>query len=652
MKKVKSIILLIIIIVAFIFSGELYVYNLDSFQSNYVVSSFAINSISDLSLAKKEFIDAADKNNLGIFALSTKLVSENEKLINIYANEKALDYLNKNEFLQKSFRSLFVGEINVVLNEFLDLEEAEPLNEIYFTDSNIRLLDMREFKKELIDKYGGGFPKDYGTSKVLAYNQIFIWSVVLSLFSLITAYEIKFKKKENFIRLIHGEDIYVVNAKNLFIDQITVVTISVLCYLILSKIYYIQFTLKYLIYTYIIQALICVTLYYRGSKISLKKDTVGAENSKGLLTSTYLIKIITLVITINILVNNSIIIYQKINYKKQYNTMKDIESYNYYQLNYKIGNLLNIDPIEGSARVHYDFYNSFLDNALLMVNLSDYIQSPTPIVLMNEEAMNFQIDNKIYTLKDKTDNEVIILRSEDSIALNDESYIDDIIQSFFPNDIKINDTIYSEDIEIVAINDRESSLKSSILKNPTIILDLNSDNFINDNIRSKRLYYAYSVLYNIDKNEFNQFVKEQNLGNQIVAVTNSYNLYNDQLMTISRTATLVTILSILLLILESVIILLVVQLEYSINKKELAIKKVLGYNFIEKNRRILITQVIATIISLIIVMGTSLYLGNYDLPTIVLISLIIFLIETVLIVYVTKENEKLAITNILKGASS
>ncbi|GGA18410.1 hypothetical protein GCM10008018_72890 [Paenibacillus marchantiophytorum] len=109
--------------------------------------------------------------------------------------------------------------------------------------------------------------------------------------------------------------------------------------------------------------------------------------------------------------------------------------------------------------------------------------------------------------------------------------------------------------------------------------------------------------------------------------------------------------SILILFLEIVIIKSILRLEYEVNAIELCLKKILGYNIWQKNKKILLVTLIPTILGMIGAMIVWIFINGNIVNYLVYGSIFIFLIEPFIILTYIRKLERAKISIILKGGN-
>ena len=124
---------------------------------------------------------------------------------------------------------------------------------------------------------------------------------------------------------------------------------------------------------------------------------------------------------------------------------------------------------------------------------------------------------------------------------------------------------------------------------------------------------------------------------------------NQHKSSLSRAAFINSVLSLFLLILSILLNSVIVRMEYLINAKELALKKILGYSIVARNSAIITLNVFTVLIGFITGFILSKMYGLFSVPTLCCLSLAVFIIDTVLILINMAVAESKNTAHILKG---
>ena len=112
------------------------------------------------------------------------------------------------------------------------------------------------------------------------------------------------------------------------------------------------------------------------------------------------------------------------------------------------------------------------------------------------------------------------------------------------------------------------------------------------------------------------------------------------------------LLAIVFFVMEAVLIQTVVRLEYSIRAKELAVKKILGYSILEKNKKILLTTLLVIAVGFLGAVAACIALHiTVAIGFLLLGGLLLSLLEVCVVVHNIVRTEKTEVVKILKGDS-
>lgn len=391
MRKLKFFVYSALLTLVLIIIGELYVFDLDSFQNQYINASFSVNQMSDTKKTKEDFLNSAQVHSLGIFTVDTSIIGR-EKTYNIYGNPKALEDLKK-VFKQDTYFSLPIGTAKLVFYDFNDIENLDLMGDIYFSNPREDLATMRDFKKDLINQYGGGFPNDYGVSNTFTYTQLGLYFIIFALLGFLTYLDLQYQRSESLIRLIHGEDLVKAKLRSLLRDLGLIILVTSLVFLILSRFYYLDFTLPYLICGVTFYSILGLVLNLKEANIDIRKALMQVREKNKLIGYSSFFKLLSMIIFAKLIYQNLILIKNGLDYRSQEPYFQSISDHDYYRLNYRIGNSLNkdVNSTDDSAKVHRDFNEKFYDRSLLMFNLTPASLSSKSIILANSQALKVRL---------------------------------------------------------------------------------------------------------------------------------------------------------------------------------------------------------------------------------------------------------------------
>lgn len=654
MKRIRYLIIALLFIVGFLFNGELFALYIDNFQESFYKSSFAFenikNEISDDEIIN-DFILASEKSNVNFFMIDSRIESAYGKRITIYGTPDAIKYIESKGVHDKAYVSTFLGTIQVKLLPFNDIENIKRIQYCYYIGDINSLEDMRSFKKSLIDKYGGGFPKLYSSDKETRLNVIVVWSIIVFLMSLLHLYEILLQKKEVALRVVLGENIKSIFIRNIISDLIFILSVALIVPLLLINFTNVVFMYSLVMTLVGIAIMLSIIINLNVFRLNFRKHLVRSNSNGKLSVVNYAIKSLITVLVIIMISSNIILIVNGINYFKQKPFFSDLNDYSYYRLNYKASN--DKKTMEDLVLMNQVFYNRFMDSSIMSIDLTREFDRTYPIVLLNNNAMK--------NLEKKYPEMSIILDKtlEKGHYLIKPNHLDDSSKELANAKLNLKSIYglgeeelakvitYDSEIEIVGIMNQEQ-FKSKNLKNPIIIYYNEVPR--NDLELADRMFsYAASIMYKIENQEFKSFIKAYDLEDQIVIVSNVKDVHEYNYEIAKRSMKLNLVIATFLLVLEISMISIIIRMEFRCNAIEIALKKIFGYTFFDRHRKLFIVTIASILVSSLIILIFSKINSENNLKYMLVELPALLFVELTIIYYKAVVVEKKNISTILKG---
>jgi hypothetical protein len=657
MKKIKIILIFLFIAVGYIFNGELFIRYLDTFQDSYYQSTFSFASRDEtLSEADiiRDFLDASQAHQVDFFFLDNAVRSAYTKEITIYGAPNAIKSLQADGIIAGKNGSLFMGDMYVAYHDFSELETIEQFDTCYYIGDQSQLEAMSAFKAALIEQYGGGFPKLLGSDRETWLNLFSVWLIIFVFILLLTAYEIITLKKEVVVRVTLGEDVRTIFAKNALADAAIL-----LCAFIALPIVLLPlagnplFKLPALALSFIIVIIANTAINAWILRMSFKKDMVTRRSGGWLLSVNYGLKLLTTILTLIVLSGNFYVLAQGYQLYRQKDFFLEHKDYAYYQLNYKMNNHVGRSAMSDTALMNQDFYRRFQADSLQYADLTANYDSPYPVLLINRNSAK-EIAGAYPAMAEAVNNAeegyYILIPPHISADSVEYSVAEDIFVAFLGSKYRssIRTKEYADAVSIIGVHNQVLKFRSVPMDSPIILFD-NTWQQSDEYQAESDMYYAYDTLYHIPEAEFRAFISEYQLAEQIVAQSNVLDVYQRHWADASRSMKLVVILSLFLLALEIALIGLIIRLEYQFNATEMALKKVLGYSLLARNRRLLSITLAVFLVSLLLAFLLRGLLGLAVGANLLWGGLILVVIELWYISKRAKAMEKANVSSILKG---
>lgn len=638
------------------FNGELFILYLDGFQESYYQSGFDfVNREADIEEKEviQDFLNAGKTYDVDFFFLDSKIISAYAKEITIFGTPNALKTLQAKGILEGTHNSLFMGETQVRYEDFSNINTIEKFKDSYYIGDQSQLKAMRLFKASLVDKYSGGLPKLFSSDQETWLNLFSVWFIIFGLILLLTIYEIISLKKEIMVRITLGEDVRTFFGKNVLADIAILASAFLSVPFLLSSLSNsnVLFKIQALASAFIVFMIANTLINAAFFRINFKKDIVNRRSGGGLLAANYILKTMTAILTLIVLSGNFAILAQGYLMHKQGDFFSAHKDYSYYKLNYRVNNHLG-KTISDTETMNQEFYKRFQKFSLQYNDLTANYSSPYPVILINRNSFEeiSRGNNALIEAIQSADEDYYILIppdiSEDSLEYTIANHI---FTTFLGRNIdsSIKTKVYDEDVSLVGIHNMEKYV-SQPMENPIILFN-NTIQQIDESQADKAMYYAYSTMYNIPEQDFNNFIEEYQLPDQIVVKSNVMDVYEYNWTIMSRNMKLIVILSFFLLALEITLISFIIKLEYQFNAMELALKKVLGYSFFARNKRLIFITLVVFLLSIIMAFFLRELLGINEGADLIWGGLILLAVELVFIAKKAGAMERVNIPAILKG---
>lgn len=232
---------------------------------------------------------------------------------------------------------------------FTDINEIGDLSKIktfYLFGEKEDLNRLRAFKADLVDKYGGGFPKKEGRSSEPWLNALAVWGLIVFLMLLFSLYESACLKKEYAVRCILGQNIMVTVIKNILADIISTAVIYVSMSAVLRVFSNVTFKHHWVIFFLLIYLVLNSIISLKSMGIDFRRDLTTGKYNRGILYVNYGVKFLITVITIMVISINFINIEQGYNSYKQKDFFNYHGKFAYYKMSKDVENLENGDEID------------------------------------------------------------------------------------------------------------------------------------------------------------------------------------------------------------------------------------------------------------------------------------------------------------------
>ncbi|MCG1023202.1 DUF1430 domain-containing protein [Sutcliffiella horikoshii] len=642
MKKIKYLMAFLFLSIASIFVGEFYIYYLDNFEEDFYHTEFYKPFDSSNEEMTEALLEAAEENEIILFTLERNVISTIKSEMTIYGEESAKKELERRGIQFRNNQSLLLGNMNVSYRDFSTFEHKERGHDYYLAgdEENVVL-----FKQQLVDQFGGGFPRMGAASNAEGIVFVF-FSVCLLLILFLSYYEIQLLKKEFSVRVLMGADITRMIGRQVAADVMVFTFLYIISFMLTSELHHSLFHWN------VQMAGLCLFLVFNSLLYAILwkgnfRKTLSSSGGKSVLAINYGLKVVMSVLCILSITAMATFIDQGVNYYKQKDIISTFEDYSYVQLNYR-----DVSKFEESAAIREKFHQTFEKESADMTNLQGSVVGQTdfnyPVIRMNEGALK-QLPEALTEKLEKDYVHFLIPRD-----LKDKNIPIDGIKGVYslyePSHPPFKITYYEGDLEVLSVKDMFYPFKTRMESNPIMLVNsAAAGEDVNNEYAQIRTYIAYDVMYDITDEEYQKFLADNEWKDELEVKTNVKDLYEYNWKIIQRGMYISFILLGLVLAMNLFIVATILRVEYTFNAKELLLMKILGRSLFERNRKIILLSIGASVISAIIAIVISFFINTPFTGYLIMGSVLILLLDCLILYVNITRLDKKSLVKVLKG---
>ena len=638
------------------FNSELFQLHADSFQDEFYRADFAMDFSKSNAKNKavlEDFISAGEQHDINFFMTDFELNGANSKKIKIFATKGAIKALEAAGIHNGSFDSLIMGTTSIEVDSIKRIKRITSYESCYFTDGTEKLAAMRKFKADLVDKYGGGFPHQYGSPNETFLNFAALWSLLIILLLLISSYSIVSEKKELTVSVILGVDPVVALRKRILIDAVFFIGAYIFCRLFMSRSIYVGFMRFETDMIFCAMVLLnCLTIRKLG-KINFRKDLGRSKDGGGILKTNYILIFFVTVISSIVLAGNISVIRAGLNFYAQENFFKKHQNYAFYNLSYKATEKRDADNDAKEIKMNREFYKMNFKKSIQFAYGSNEFETSYPTIIVNRYALSEILrENPALPQKVCHDEDRIYVyfpatvpqnspEFESSIDMNPENLHREAMRE------RMYSIRYNTHVDVVGLSYEDEKLRSFLYSDPIMIYDSAIPMMRDEENFSLN---ASGLLMEVTDNAYRNFIENHNLENQITNKTNIWSWYQSEKMKMARNIRLAATLALLIFAMEMFYISGTIRIEYRVNAIEHALRKILGESLLRRNGKLFYVIVIAATLGTLAALLLNKILNlEQDVLSLLIGGGILLASEIVILIFNIIRMERRRITNILKG---
>lgn len=635
MKTVKYITSVFLFFLMFIFVGEIYVWNLESFETETKYVTFYLQENTSETEMMRDIRKSANDNNVKVFVVDKTINSLFSEKINIYVTDKETEAFlaEKYEIKKGNYDSIFLGTVCVEFFDWMELPDIGNVENYYVIGEDE---DILNFKKSLVNKYAGRFPKEGYQAVNIELSIGIAWACVIFFLLLLTFYEVALQKKNAILRVTIGEQLGHFVFKNILYDSLFYIIAFISIMQILSKYTYSFYLKKYTYLFFCILLILNSFIYFWLFFTNYKKDMQTQESARKVLKISYVYKIITSIMLIMTMTGCMELIFEGLNCYRQKDFFEERKDYYYITVG---GN--SFDDARNMLGIYYR-QGEEEGKKIGLVDLGKWM-TDAEYIFADQGALNY-LYTRIPEMRDQVrENKIYYLVPED--LMNDNTFDDmmSIYYAYYEAEYEYEIIGYENTAWVMAISN-VGKVESTLKKNPVIILNNINNVAIPD---SSILYIGNAMMYSFSNEEFEN-IAEENAFDSLHYRTNVYENYLYFWRTMKRNMLMGIVFLLILLALEGLILRSIIKYEYQINAKELLLSKIHGNSFFNRQKKIIlilaggwISLFIAIIICRVLEFSSTLYVTAG--------GILILLIELLFVAVYSSKLDHVNISKIFKG---
>lgn len=615
---------------------------------NFCATKMFGENASDIEKKRRDIVVLSEKNNCKVFCVDKNLSNASFSEIAVYTPDNTTADVVKKEFniAPGEYKSLFSGVTKV---SFKDFNEAPDNMNFYFLGEEESIWNI----KKSFDFNAGRLKKEQKIN--VQWLSLLAWAVFGVLLLLLTWFDIQFQKKENFVLISLGKPIVNIILKNVLKDFVFLISAGAVLGLLLNRFTYLFYNINIIIILFgafaLLNSLIYIVLFRYDLKMALSKSNF----SNSVLSNCYVLKALSLVITIitlsaNILIitDNGMLLNQQENIAKYKDySFLDVYSENHYEENTRTNEIIE--------RVKTDIiFREYLNNdvAFSAIALSG---TDCDYLMINKNGIGILSGIKDVKKIDFAKDYYVLISDNCKNPEEKINVIDEFIMNT-PENMSCDVLTYHGNENVLCFKNRQQVVNFDVVSTPVIVLCDFSKEILKDEKKMKNTYLNNSymfgdMMFKFSQEDIDYYEEKYNLKeNSIVIQMNNVAEKSEYgLVVLERIIGLSLVLSVFMLFLEFLLIITIAKLEHLTNSVEISLKKILGYSLFERNKTMLFLNAFSVFVGIFATVSVALLLKNNIWVMFLIVGAVIFILECFVIFYYATKLERTNVPKILKG---
>lgn len=657
MKKVKLTVCFFLILLCLILTGELFQNYIANFTNQFAYFEAPENDAGKRREICAAIEELARKNNVGVFAALKITESSHSYFTTVYTDEETAETLRSvYEIRAGQYGSIFSGSTEIKFADFSETAENRHIARYYFTGDAAAVTAVNELASKK-------FPVTLVHTENTNANHwliLCVWLIFGVLVLLMTWFDIQFQKKENFVQISLGRPRLRIIIKNALIDALALFGIYAALYLILSRYTYTGYRLGFTLSVFVGAILVNTALYFTLYGIDFKEVLYGANINASTVSNSYVLKALTMLVTVAALSSNIILIAENSEPLSQFKTIGAFEDYSFLSLNMQPTAFIDEEDI---------MYPELVQNGIFFDLLKENKAACSVVILSGKEDY-LLVNKNAAALLDAIPEAQGAGQNEDYLILipssceNKEEVLSgfvNFLSALFGDAIKevpYRSVTYRGNKKVIhfaSYNSADFPLGFAQAENPVIMYCCFSSDTLGKLANSDASFGGgfRDIMFMVNDEDVRQTAEKYNLEERGLyltreKVTDKFGHYKAIL---TRVVLLNTVISVFLLLLELAIVSTLVRLEYKAHATELAVKKILGYTIYSKCKTLFWLNIYAAIIGIVTVIIISLMFRYSLWYAVILTGGALLVFEWLIVALNVMKLERTSVPKILKGGS-
>lgn len=647
MKKVKWISAGFMITLCFILSSELYQNYVGIFSNQLYYINMDVSDKEDV----WDFVGkSAEKMGMEAFYIFNTSSTARNVHYDIMGTSKTAELLKERyQIAEGSYNSFFSGTTKISVHDFDENIGHQEEVTFYFTGSYEKVLELRRYFN--ISDYPASYVHG-GEKGIMQWLVPAIWAVAGVFLVILTWFDIQFQKKENFLLISMGKSRLVIILQNILKDTLVFAGLFLVIRLLFEKYIYLGYENKKIILICLAVLVLNHCIYFMLFHYDYKQLLYNATINESTLSNCYILKVFTMLLAVASLSVSIPLIRENVRYIGMYKEIGQFKDYGFIDI---IPDYSQCKGDEGvyTEQIYGDIYQEYMEKGKVALSTYDFKGEKGPILMVNHNTWPLVAGPDI----EEPEEEFCVFVPDGKIKIDNP--VEDVLQHIILEfGIDIEQENYSYNMEYYKKHRNvlyfkyfgDSVLGFDEMENPVFVYCNPSKETLSLNDGGEHFMLDNNDTMICLTPEELQDIKD-NYPVEDITYTGVEERSGQDRARIERIALLNTVISVFMLILEGIVIGTIIKMEYIINAKILAIKKVLGYSVLSKNKSIFLLNLFAACIGIVTMLIAALMYKLASWQEIVGIGFGLIVMEWGMILYHIIRFERTGISKILKGGS-